>query len=34
MEKRLDEQINIAYEKELNQTKVELDECKKKFSEF
>lgn len=34
MEKRLSDQIYVSFERELNQTKMELNEYKKKFAEY
>ncbi len=34
LEKRLSEQIGIAFERELTQTKMELKECRRKFLDF
>ena len=34
LENRLNEQIGVAYERELKQTKMELKECRRKFLDF
>lgn len=34
MEKRLSDQIYVSFERELNQTRMELSECRKKFAEY
>lgn len=34
MEKRLSDQIYVSFERELNQTRMELSEWKKKFAEY
>lgn len=34
LEHRLTEQIHVTYERELNQTRMELAECRRKFQDF